>query len=75
MCDIFLLKDGVTMNINHTEPNAADVIFPRNFLTNIHLGRCAYAYKGRCSSPGAKFADFNVWSRAMTEGEMQVAKE
>lgn len=62
------------MNINQSEPNVERVVFPKDFLTHIHLGRCAYDYRGLCSSPGASFADLNVWGRAMSESEMQVIR-
>ena len=62
----------MTLNINHSEDNVANVEFPRNFLSKVHVGRCAYDSRGLCSSPGAQFADFNIWSRAMTEVQMKV---
>ena len=58
--------------MNHEEPNLANVEIPPDFLSKLHLGRCAYNYKGKCTTPGGSFTDFNVWSRALSEMEMKV---
>ena len=57
------------MNMNRSEPNLVNTKIPPNFLTKVHIGRCAFGYKGGCTTPGGLFTDFNVWDRAFSEEE------
>ncbi len=65
------LQDGRTLNVNFTDPQLVNVSIPADFLSKVYLGRCAYDYINTCSLPGGQISDFNVWSRALTEKEMQ----
>ena len=68
-------QDGKALNINHKEPNVAEVVIPTDFLSKLHLGRCSYSFKGKCTAPGALFTDFNVWSQALSLDKMKVMTE
>ena len=54
------------MNINASQPNLVDTVIPPDFLTKFHLGRCAFSYKGGCTTPGGQLTDLNIWDRALS---------
>ena len=43
---------------------------PENLLSNVYIARCAFDYKGTCSSPEGQVSDFNIWKRELTAQEM-----
>ena len=57
------------MNMNGSQPNLVDTVIPPDFLTKLHVGRCALDFKEGCTTPGALFTDVNVWSRALEKEE------
>ena len=65
-------QDGQALNVNHSDPlGLSNVTIPHDFLTKTYLGRCSFDYKGDCSGPQGEIADFNVWDRALSQGEME----
>ena len=58
---VFFSQDGTVMNMNASQPNLVDTAIPPDFLTKVHIGRCAYDYKPDCTTPGALLTDFNIW--------------
>ena len=58
------------MNVDFVDPSLVDVIIPPDFLNKTYIGRCSYDFAGSCSKHGGELADFNIWSRALTETEM-----
>ena len=57
------------MNMNASQPNLVDTVIPRDFLTKLYVGRCAFDFKGGCTTPGGLFTDLNVWDRALSVEE------
>ena len=58
------------MNINGPQKHLVKTVIPPDFLTKFHVGRCAFDYKPGCTTAGGLITDVNVWSRALSEQEM-----
>ena len=57
------------MSVDKPEPNLKNVEIPQDFLTKVHIGRCAHNFTGGCTTAGGLLSDFNIWSRALSEEE------
>ena len=65
------VKDGKVMLFSHRPEELTNLTFPKDILSKIYLGQCAFDYKGSCSGPEGQISDFNMWSKALNEAEMK----
>ena len=56
------------------DPNLVEVNLTTDVLTQVYLGMCPYNqrfYDYSCTTPGAKFTDFNVWVEELPDQDMK----
>ena len=56
--------------MDQVEPLLSNVTFDHDILTKVYLGGYPNLVPGG-TTPGGRFADFNVWGRALDKKEME----
>ena len=64
------VKDGKLMIVNYAKGQLNELNFPRDVMSYIYIGKCAFEFQGSCTGPEGELSDFNMWNKALSVQEM-----